>query len=158
MSPGSALSPPDLPASPGLHRREDAHPPSRRWEVVAAVVGSLAVLAGVLMTAGVSQSEQRRETLIVRVVQACRSDSNTKDYLLDEACREANHQRVESGLTPAVPVPPLDSAPSTTPRTPAPEVVPIQRWSMTFRGESYTCTRTGGPNDRPTYSCIAERD
>lgn len=154
MNPGSVLSLPDRPAIPGLHRQEDERPPSRRWEVMAAVIGGLAVLAGVLMTLGTSEVEQRRESLIVRVVQACQSD-DSQDYLMHEACREATQQHTETGLAPIVPLP---SRPSPTPRTPAPEAVPMQRWSMTFKGEPYTCTRTGGPSDKPTYNCVAERD
>lgn len=140
-----------LPPDPGLHRRTDARAPSRRWEVIAAVLGVLAVVFGVLMTVGSGEVEQRRETLIVRVVAACRADDNP-DYLLYEACREASAQHREAGLTPAVPVPTI------APPTPTPQAVPMQRWSLTFRGVPYACTRTGGPNDRPTYNCVAEGD
>jgi hypothetical protein len=64
-----------------------------RWPYWVGLVGAIGVLvtAVISLSASLGESEDQRETLIDRVVTACKAD-HMKDYLMYEACREANRQ------------------------------------------------------------------
>lgn len=73
------------------------------------VIGMTLVLAVILLWIDIGRTSIERETLVERVVMACRSD-RIQTYLLYEACREANEQAVDIGLS-SVPLPALEPAP-----------------------------------------------
>lgn len=103
------------PTIPGAHRRG----PRRGWLFPLAGAGVLVSVAVSAFVLGLDWHVTDREALVSRMVTACH-DGRIQSYLLFEACREANQQALDLGMT-AVPLPVLEPAPvspTVTPPTP----------------------------------------
>lgn len=152
------MSPHDRPMISGLRRRGIDRPSGRCLRILVSVIGPVTVAAGVWVTLGAGQLEGQLNAtagqsveLANRVVVAC-ADTQNPSADLRGACRQASAVRAEPipRSTTVVPVPVI--GPGAVPIPGAPPA----RYTMTVGGDLYACTRTGGSDTSPAYTCTAE--